>query len=333
MTAFAELHALHATTPVRRAWPRPDGAIDFEARDDHGCLRAGRLDPHPSLAPFATDSKLPGLAETAAAGELVVHRLGRRAVVIQPDRAVKLLRTGRAPGIAAQSRTVGAACRAAGLGAAQVLAETADRLDFSLVPGTTLHDLGDGGIGGWRQFADRWPALARRRVGLPTHTAAAEAAVLSTWLTHAERFSALPRLEAVRLAVAATCAALGAGSPDPETLVHRDLHDKQLVWDGATLGVLDLDTAASGEAALDLANLAVHLDLRLLQGALSPAARDTALGLVEQVAVAVGATPARLTAYAQAARLRLACLYAFRPAAAGWLPRWLEAALIPSPAF
>ncbi|WP_396134697.1 phosphotransferase [Cellulomonas sp. ATA003] len=49
--------------------------------------------------------------------------------------------------------------------------------------------------------------------------------------------------------------------------VHRDLHDKQLLVDGSGgIGLLDFDLAAAGEAALDLANLLVHLELRVHQG-------------------------------------------------------------------
>ena len=41
----------------------------------------------------------------------------------------------------------------------------------------------------------------------------------------------------------------------------------------------------------------------------------------------MGATQARLDVYGRSARLRLACVYAFRPAEAGWLDAWVDDAL------
>ena len=46
------------------------------------------------------------------------------------------------------------------------------------------------------------------------------------------------------------------------------------LWDGITLGLLDLDTAARGEAALDLGNLWAHVELRHAQGSLGAQERD-----------------------------------------------------------
>lgn len=96
-------------------------------------------------------------------------------------------------------------------------------------------------------------------------------------------------------------------------MLHRDLHDQQLLFDGARLGLLALDTAALGEPELDLANLSVHLELRATQGLLDPALRAAGQEAVTVVSRALGADPARLALHAEATRLRLACVYAFRP--------------------
>jgi aminoglycoside phosphotransferase (APT) family kinase protein len=89
------------------------------------------------------------------------------------------------------------------------------------------------------------------------------------------------------------------------------------VDDDGVVGVLDLDLAATGEPALDLANLLVHLELRSLQG-LCPGARARACA----GAVVDGYDPGldtwrRVSAYALTTRLRLAAVYAFRPGSAG----------------
>jgi aminoglycoside phosphotransferase (APT) family kinase protein len=105
-----------------------------------------------------------------------------------------------------------------------------------------------------------------------------------------------------------------AGSPSPPVLLHRDFYGKQALIDRqGRVGLLDFDTLAVGEAALDLANALVHLELRGLQQHCSPrTARTAAIGLLE------GYRPGRqvrrrVQAYADASRLRLACVYAFRP--------------------
>lgn len=79
--------------------------------------------------------------------------------------------------------------------------------------------------------------------------------------------------------------------------------------------MLDFDTLAAGEGALDLANLLVHLELRALQGHCT-AARAAELA----AAVLDGYEPDRtvrdrLAAYAAATRLRLCAVYRFRPGA------------------
>ncbi len=108
-------------------------------------------------------------------------------------------------------------------------------------------------------------------------------------------------------------------------VLHRDFHDKQVFVpaDGPP-GLLDFDTLGVGEAALDVANMLVHLELRGLQGLLG---KDAAGGAAR--AFAHGYRPApgvrdRLPAYVNATRLRLACLYALRPRWAGLPAALLE---------
>lgn len=338
MSVLADLRRLHDERPtgVRRAWPGTDGSLTLETLDEDGRLRAGRLDAEGLvLAPHGVDRKLPAL-RVAPGARLVVHRLYKRAVLADGDRFTKALRRGRAVGVAAASEDVARACRTAGLRAAPVLEATDDAVTFGRLDGTTLHDLGDAGLEGWAALARAWPALAAGEVGVTgsatvgVHDAAREAETLGTWLDHADRFDALPEHRAaLRAAADATVATLLDGDPDAVRLLHRDLHDKQVLWDATDgrPGLLDLDTAAHGEAALDLANLDAHLDLRVLQGVFSDGFADRVREVLVPVADAVGATPPRLRAYGRAARIRLACVYAFRPSAGTWLPAWADHAV------
>ena len=178
-------------------------------------------------------------------------------------------------------------------------------------------------------FATTWPELVTQDANdLPEHDAHAEATVLTRWLELAELFDALPELPRFRAVVEKTAHDLVAGPADRPLVLHRDLHDKQLLWDGITLGLLDLDTAARGEAALDLGNLWAHVELRHAQGSLGAQERDRILDLLlGDLAGALPATPERVAAYHRAARLRLAYVYAFRPQSASWLPHWVEETL------
>lgn len=320
--------AMRRVDGVRRAWPDKDRTLSVEIlqRDGQGepRLRAGRIDADGrlSLLPHAQDPALPGLSPQLE-GRLVVHRAGRRAVVLGDERATKLLRRGRA---AADPSVANAAFDRTGLRTPEVLERGESHLVLTLLPGRTLRDLGDHGLPGWERLAQVWPNLTGVEADLPRHGADQEAAVLRRWLGHARDHQALTRLEPLTVQVERTCSLLEQG-PGPMVVAHRDLHDKQLLWDGEDLGLLDLDTASMAEAALDLGNLAAHVELMELTGRLSPSSYRLVLGLLDDVATWMPTSTARLRAYTQAARLRLACVHAFRPGAQRWLPAWLERCL------
>ena len=125
--------------------------------------------------------------------------------------------------------------------------------------------------------------------------------------------------------------ALRSGS-SPTGVLHRDLHDKQLLLpepgSGQTrIGLIDVDTLAVGERALDIANLLAHLDLRRRQGLLAPARaaraadafretacrrRDSGQGTRSRRGDAVSRVEDRVRVHLDAARLRLAGVYAGR---------------------
>lgn len=307
---------------VRRAWPRDDGSLHIEVLDA-GQLRAGRISASGDieLLPYRSDPKLVAFSTT---GELVVHRFNRRAVVLEADRASKYVRPRKEQVIASKTASLSKVLESAGLCGASVIHKSPGRVDTALMPGQTLHTLDAKGLAGWREFTSRWPEVTTPE-GLELHDASAEASVLRTWVDHVERFQALPGLSSIRLVMEEVIQQLGS-SADAHRLIHRDLHDKQLLFDADSrrVSVLDVDTAARGEAALDIGNLLAHIRLREIQGVFSSATASAITELVQNMAVSMNASPERVHVYTRAAVLRLACVYAFRPSASTWLPHWLD---------
>lgn len=324
--------ALTLLEDLRRAWPGRDATISYELIEPAtGLLRAGSIDVagRSHLLPYAHDAALPSLRPPRS-GRLVVHRAGRRAVVVGQSWVSKLVPAGRAPRLA---RLAALDCFGqVGLRTARVLESTADRVDLERLPGRPLAQLGDEGLPAWEGLVQAWPATAAPVHWLPAHTASEEIAVLRRWTARARACGALETIEAAHgpgrfdQAVEQACTELAAGS-GPLVVSHRDLHDGQLLWDGSTLSILDLDTAALAEAAVDVTNLAVHADLMRVTGRLSPQAHDRVLGLLDGLAARLPTCGQRLEAYERASRLRLALVHAFRPATGHWLGDWTSQCL------
>lgn len=314
------LDVLFNLPDVLRAWPNvKKHSLTFEQLVD-GQLRAGEVDAsgNVSIVPFGTDPKLPELRPHPG---LVVHRLHRRAVVIDINngRAIKHFAKAAPPDLSAIAV-------AAGLGAAEVLGETGSTIEFSLLGGRTLMELGDASLPGWRKFAELWPNFAHTvGVELPIHGAMEELATLQHWINLVDSYQALPVsvLNVLRLSVEKLATALKQ-APDDSVLLHRDLHDKQLLWDGTTVSILDLDTAAYGEAALDVGNLLAHVELRGYQGVYSHETQALIIKELALLAHRLKISRSRLRAYTQSARLRLCCVYAFRPNAQPFLNQWIS---------
>ncbi|MFV0533032.1 MAG: phosphotransferase family protein [Cumulibacter sp.] len=322
---------------VQRAWPHEvaaagtDALISLEGRDQAGRIRAGRLRLRrdtqdgewiPAGSEFAdagTDPRLCDLARVS--GQLLVHRYGKRAVVRRAGDVVKVIRPGRANEIAARARQGRQIAHRAGLRAPEVLRVDGGIVSFSVLPGRSLHDLGahtslTAWSALWSQWTKAWPALTRSdSSGLPVHTATHEAQTLRRWITLAAEFAALPHaaLAGLRRAAERVMTDLVDGSAQPFVTSHRDLHDKQLLADGERLGILDFDTAALAEPALDLANLFTHAALRVDQGLWPAQSGAVVRAAVDDVAGGIGVEGDRFGAYAEATRIRLACIYAFRP--------------------
>lgn len=327
--AVAENHGLE----LRRAWPRdPDHLLLDLACDGRSVAGQWFADPSRAasvaastgapatgdrgvvLQPDGADRRLPALAELVSrpGAQLVAHRPERRAVVRRADGAYdKVVRPKNAAEVARAAR----AAAVPGLRVPEVLAvdEATGVVTTAALPGPTLHQL----------LRDGSPhaASAAREVGralavlhaapvpddATVHDAAAELAVLEKWEGLAGAFGVLPDhgpAASVEL----------QSRPGDLVRVHRDLHDKQALIGPDGVGLLDFDLAAAGEAALDLANLLVHLELRTLQGLTSTAlAREAAAAVLEGYAP-TDSVLARLPAYDLMTRRRLAAVYGFRPA-------------------
>lgn len=350
--------ATGATLELVRAWPGRHRDLVLELRGSDGELVAARWSQERGTrGPAAVardgrlvrlheqgqDRRLPGLTSLVArhGAQLLVHRAGRRGVVRLADGTyAKAVRPERLRSlVTATSRTAALAGR---FSVPEPVEVDAPRgiLRSAALPGVALHDrLGDPAAAAAAGVALRSLHDCATPAGLRVHRAAAEADVVERWI--ARLSGALvglpdgppdtsPAGAAARRAAALASRVHGAllrgsqhATPVP---VHRDLHDKQILVDGDRVGLLDFDTLASGEPALDLANLLVHIELRALQDRCSV---HTARSTCDAVLAAYRPDDAvllRLAPYAAATWLRLACVYAFRPARPGLLEDLLDRA-------
>ncbi|MDN5899581.1 MAG: hypothetical protein L0H74_05880, partial [Brachybacterium sp.] len=355
-----------AVLTVRRAWADDGRGLPLELAEEHadredGPLRGARLEAATgriTVHEAGSDPRLPGLARVLAAhpGAVVVsHRPGKRAVVRHgqgPDalRYVKIVRPGRA------ARLLVAIARAEDFTGpfrtAQVLAADNDTVTFAELPGHLLHEglpVADGSWRrAWRDTLGAWSAAvrsSRRRLDAAgtgavgghaaalghetVHGPAAEAAVLNTWCERADAVDPAGARARGRAVAAAHRELARVDGVDRPALIHRDLHDKQILWrPGEPPALLDVDTAALGDPALDVGNLRAHALWRELQGLWSPDQAEVVREEIDRAALHSGIRPETLAAYESGTIARLACVYAFRPQ---WrdLARTLAATLDP----
>ena len=241
----------------------------------------------------------------------MAHRPERRAVVRRVDGAyVKVVRPEKTAQVAQAAR----AAAVPGLRVPDVIGvdEAAGTVTTAALPGRTLHQLL---VHASPQAVPAATALGRDLAVLhaspvppaaAVHDGAAELAVLTRW-------EKLAGIHGVGRPVEAPDRRL-LQDAGPLVPVHRDLHDKQALVDGdGRVGLLDFDLAAAGEAALDLANLLVHLELRGLQGLASPALIRAVAEAVLEGYAPTAAVLARIPVYDAATRRRLVAVYSFRP--------------------
>lgn len=310
---------------ISRAWPLgadPAAGLAVEANSGRDSVRAALWrDGGLELLGVGEDPKLSELRELASAGTVVSHRLRKRAVVRLTDGSefVKVVRAGRADGILAgieQARPF-----EAGFRTPEVLGSTAATVRFSALAGRSLHEATAFTDGEWhRAWEQVGSGLVRSHgatltlVGkaLRHHEIGDEVRVLEDWYERAAPWVADPG--ALRLLVLGAVADLRRLGRHGWVPTHRDLHDKQLMWDPELgPGMLDVDTACLSHPALDLGNLRAHARWRVLQGLWSRDRAAVVADMVDRVADSVGVPPDEVAVFERATLARISCVYAFRP--------------------
>jgi len=330
---------------LRRSWPRGVDHLLLEYVDGTGSAIAGQWhadrarggavaagtpgatwleDRGVVLQPLGADRRLRALAGMVAepGATLIVHRPERRAVVrrtVGRTTYAKVVRPTKVAALVAADGLV----RATTVPVPElVMVDPGEGIvEWAELPGRSLHDLlGDEAVplGVVTAAAAAAGHAVRAMHSAPVseparhHTAADEVANMARWVGPVGILASTP--PGIERALDAAVALLSEPASAP-VLVHRDLHDKQILVEGDEAGMIDVDTIAKGEAAVDLANLLVHLELRAALGVApsrTQAAADSFLDAYRPSAD----VRARIGAYAAATRVRLACVYAFRPAQA-----------------
>lgn len=334
---------------IVRAWPDKtpgDYLLEVLTPGRSGVRAAHLRRGHFALMP-QDDPGLPALQAEARRGEVIAHRPHKRAVIRAEGRYIKVFRPGRAIVSAERCVQMGALLVASSFAAPKIIRRSTDVIVFRSIPGRTLRELGeDSAVGDesfasiWVQWSRAWTAqlsspygTARRNAlaTLPLHPPEREATDVwlwvNRWVHHNENIpESWPQRDVLRARAHQVTENLLRTTPDPLVWAHGDLHDKQVIGiEGESqLGLLDFDAAAQAEAARDLANLDVHLKLRLRLHLLTPARYLTAHTQVMAASEDLHVSPARFRAYADATCIRLACLYSFRPGLASLAASFLD---------
>lgn len=338
---------------LRKAQPRGPGrlSMELETRDGsvcagqwhHDAVEAGRVatlvrdrfgadsatvlaDGRLLVQHAGSDRRLPVLPRLVRrpGAVLVAHRPERRAVVrLGTERYAKVVRPGRTADVVAPLLLV----RPDALRIPEVLSADDRRglVVVTAVPGRTLlESLADPSTDDERLVADVKEVGAAMRqlhahsssLSRAVHDGATEVAAAHRWLAAAAAHGllGLGTWESLLDRVAAQV----PPPPDRPALLHRDLHDKQVVLATASpVGLLDLDLATHGDPAVDLANLLAHLDLRVRQGSCDADREARCTTALLEGYAPDQALVRRLAPYVALTRLRLAGVYSFRPAPAG----------------
>jgi hypothetical protein len=318
-----------ARLDLRRVWPREHGVLHLEYAAAIGRIGAQLLPDEPVsrlvVHRGGEDRRLPGLARLVAlpGAEVVCHVPERRGVVRLEDgsyaRALRRGRSGPAVASVERARTASRDVFAVPLLCGHDV-ETETTV-WEPLEGPTLLALGAAAPSA-PVLAEAWRSAGRAvralhdgdLTGLPHHGPPEEVRVTQGWVSAAAAWGLLPRH-----GDHPAYEELLHGEPGPPGLLHRDLHDKQVLV-GSRPGLLDLDTLAVGERALDLGNVLAHLDLRCAQGLLERRSAALAADAFLAGVAPDAATVRRIAVHRTVSRLRLTGLYAFRPRWS-WLAR------------
>lgn len=318
---------------VQRAWPdTTPGEFVLEVltpgrsgvRGAH--LRHGQFE----LVPL-DDPGMPALRAEAEQGELISYWPYHQAVVRAEDRYIKVFEPGGAAGPAERSAQMNALLEAGNFTTPKILRQSShDVIVYNAIAGQTLNQLGreeaaasdEKFATAWEKWSGAWAAELNGSYGpaaqsildsLPPRSPEWETAKMwrrvNDWLRHN---AGLPEFssqrDALRAASEQVATTLLRTAPDPLVWAHGDLYDKQIIIpDGdAPPGLLDFDSTARSEAARDLADVDVHLELHLRRHRMTPARYLAAHTQVLAAAEKLHVSPDRFDAYSDAFWLRLA---------------------------
>jgi len=311
---------------------------EFEsARRDYEALGA-RVAAAPDLGLLlpldGADRRLPSLRARLAPGcpwRLVRHRLERRAVLTRDDEPVyaKIFRSASRAEAAAKKLGI---ARAAGVETPVVTGVepgTATVLTAA-VPGRTLLDrLQEPGSPDLAASAGE--AIARL-AGSDVRTAIEDRHGLEDEIRVVRRWrdmlaSIAPGLGAgiapVLERAGAAARALPERAPVP---AHRDFYDKQILSRDGAAAVVDWDSLALADPALDAANFTAHLRLRALQGLVTSERERELRASFLRGRGSRSCVEDRLAPFEALTLLRLSALYALRPPWAHLAPALSNAA-------
>ena len=350
--SIAQIEHDGCTLRLQRAWPRSEDHLLVEYVDDDGRIVPGQWFADKSklksiykqtqascpdsgctivsvndiellLQPTGADRKLIGLQSLLENEDttLISHRPERRAVVkLKREnglRYAKVMKPGRIENaISVMNYINGLQNRS--FDVPKVIESNKENgvVVFSQLPGISLYDSIQESedlkiieaIG--NALHNLHEAVPSKK--LPIHDNEAEITVLKKWIKYAKSFNC-EFADDINSSAKSVYIAL-RNNPSEHCLLHRDFYNKQIiVGQYKKIGFLDFDTIAMGEAALDLANVLIHLNLRSLQGMCSS---KFAANSTSELLSGYGVTAElirRIAAYKNAASLRLACVYSFRP--------------------
>lgn len=272
------------------------------------------------------DPALPALKEASKRGTLTNYRVGRRAVIATGSTFLKVVRAKRMAGLVERHRLMesvaselcGSHIRELNF-AGTIEVWPAEGLSLSLMLQRSTAAVTSRAV---RSVARALVQLHGATLQVPA--AAIEPAPAGRWLEVLTRAEGHPPREFV------TVSSLLPSMPPSgnRCLAHGDLHDKNIFVSGDTAQLIDLDGLGQGFGEDDVANLAVHIELRALQRRLP---MERALGLKELLIDSYAAQTTldddRLLASMAHTWFRLACIYRYRSGPANLSAQLLARAL------
>lgn len=300
--------------PHRRVWTLRDRSGNWGAL----APRTGEIC---SVSP-ADDAELPGLRAALRRGRLLGYRVARRAVVATDESYLKVLRPKRSEPVTSIHEWITDAQQ--DLTFPRVIGSDQGVIELAAVSGLSLHQLlrdTTHELAATVEHVSRGIA-ALHRIPAPSFLTVRKLDDPETWVKTVAIVE--PRAAAALRSAMNTLPKVEAR---PTVVVHGDLHDKNVLISGENMGLIDLDGVGLGTPEDDVANLAVHLELRGLQAGCPRVGRSLSDRLVATYQGDRRLDPVRLDAVKRHTWFRLACIYRFRTASRALVPTLLRRAI------